>query len=207
MRILSSRAQQQAAITPRSLAAIALWLILLAALQGCSTLLPTSTDTTQVPWAEFDDARRAIERVTPQQSHRDELIEDGFDPYRNPAVTILSWPDLLQRFASAHAINGNELDQGLLSCLRAGHRCSGLSINVRKSRRQRLGNFWIDSLAFRREVLVTGWTFNALIVFVDNIVVYRSFGGQPRVEEVSITRNPLGPIQGWGESLGAALIR
>jgi len=78
---------------------------------------------------------------------------------------------------------------------------------VRRIQRHRRGNFWIDSLAFRREVVVTGWTFNAVIVFLDDLVVYRAFGGQPRLEEISATRNPLGPLQAWGDSVGGALLR
>ena len=176
-------------------------------LAACSTLLPVASDATRMPWANFDDARQAIEKLEPYQSHRDELLSDGFDPYKNPAVTILSWPDLLQRFANVHALKGNELDHGLQQCLLAGNRCSGLSINVRKIRRERVGNFWMDSLAFRREVSTSGWTFNALIVFVDDVVVYRAFGGQPTLEEYSGTRNPLGPIQGWGDAVGATMLR
>jgi hypothetical protein len=182
-------------------------LALAVTLAGCSTLLPVASDATRVPWERFDDARTAIERLEPYRSHRDELLSDGFDPYQNPSVTILSWPDLLQRFANVHALKGSELDHGLQQCLLAGNRCSGLSINVRKIRRERKGNFWLDSLAFRREVSVTGWTFNALIVFVDDVVVYRVFGGQPKLEEFSITRNPLGPIQGWGDAIGASMLR
>ena len=177
------------------------------ALSGCSSLLPRATDETRMGWVEFDDARRALEQIEPYQSRRDELLTDGFDPYRNPAVTILSWPDLVQRFANAEFVRSGIPDSGLRECMAAGRRCTGLSISVRRIRRERRGNFWADSLAFRREVLVTGWTFNALIVFIDDLVVYRAFGGQPKLEEISITRNPLGPIQGWGDALGGALLR
>jgi hypothetical protein len=48
---------------------------------------------------------------------------------------------------------------------------------------------------------VTGWRFNALILFVDDLVVYRSWGGQPAVNEVEVTSNPLGPLQDVGPSL------
>ncbi|MFM8556544.1 MAG: hypothetical protein ACKODG_10280 [Betaproteobacteria bacterium] len=54
---------------------------------------------------------------------------------------------------------------------------------------------------------MTGWTFNAPIVFLDDLAIYRAFGGQPKFEEISITRNPLGPIQVWGDSVGGLLIR
>ena len=174
---------------------------------ACSSLLPRSTDETRMRWVEFDDARQAVEQVEPYRSRRSDLLSDGFDPYQNPAVTILAWPDLLQRFANAEFIRSGIPDTGVRECLAAGRRCTGLSITVRRIRRERRGNFWADSLAFRREVLVTGWTFNALIVFIDDLVVYRAFGGQPKLEEISITRNPLGPIQGWGDVIGAGLLR
>lgn len=174
---------------------------------GCASLLPRSTDETRMTWREFDEARLAIEQITPYQTHRAELLSDGFDPYRNPAVTILSWPELLQKFATAEIVKTGILDSGLQECLAAGRRCTGLSISVRRIERQRRGNFWLDSLSFRREVLVTGWTFNALIVFLDDLVIYRAYGGQPKVEEVSVTRNPLGPIQAWGDSVGGLIRR
>jgi hypothetical protein len=176
-------------------------------LAGCGSLLPRASDETRIRWREFDEARRAIEQIEPFRTRRAELLSDGFDPYRNPAVTILSWPDLLQKFATAEIVKTGILDTGLRDCLAAGVRCSGLAISVRRIDRQRQGNFWLDSLTFRREVLITGWTFNALIVFLDDLVVYRAFGGQPKLEELSITRNPLGPLQGWGDSVGGIIFR
>jgi hypothetical protein len=182
-------------------------LLICLALPACGSLLPRSTDETRMAWQEFDQARQSIEQIIPYQTRRAELLSDGFDPYRNPAVTILSWPELLQKFATADMLKTGILDSGLQACLAAGRRCTGLSISVRRIARQRQGNFWLDSLSFRREVLVTGWTFNALIVFLDDLAIYRAFGGQPKIEEVSITRNPLGPIQAWGDSVGGLLIR
>jgi hypothetical protein len=182
-------------------------LLICLALPACGSLLPRSTDETRMAWQEFDQARQSIEQIIPYQTRRAELLSDGFDPYRNPAVTILSWPELLQKFATADVLKTGILDSGLQACLAAGRRCTGLSISVRRIARQRQGNFWLDSLSFRREVLVTGWTFNALIVFLDDLAIYRAFGGQPKIEEVSITRNPLGPIQAWGDSVGGLLIR
>ena len=182
-------------------------LLICLALPACGSLLPRSTDETRMAWQEFDQARQSIEQIIPYQTRRAELLSDGFDPYRNPAVTILSWPEVLQKFATADVLKTGILDSGLQACLAAGRRCTGLSISVRRIARQRQGNFWLDSLSFRREVLVTGWTFNALIVFLDDLAIYRAFGGQPKIEEVSITRNPLGPIQAWGDSVGGLLIR
>ena len=182
-------------------------LLVCLALSACGSLLPRSSDQTRMVWQEFDQARQSIEQIIPYVTRRAELLSDGFDPYRNPAVTILSWPELLQKFATAEMVKTGILDSGLQACLAAGRRCTGLSISVRRITRQRQGNFWLDSLSFRREVLTTGWTFNALIVFLDDLAIYRAFGGQPKIEELSITRNPLGPIQAWGDSVGGLLIR
>jgi hypothetical protein len=62
-----------------------------------------------------------------------------------------------------------------------------------------LGHLWLDSLNFRHEVDVSGWTFNALIILVDDQVVFMVFGGQPNMRERKVTRNPMGPLQSWGE--------
>ena len=54
--------------------------------------------------------------------------------------------------------------------------------------------------------LITGWTFNALILLVDDTAVYTVHGGQPKVHELELSRNPLGPLQGFGESYLPTLI-
>jgi hypothetical protein len=136
-----------------------------------------------------------------------ELLPDGFDPCRNPAVTILSSPESLQKFAAADALKTRIPDSGLQACLAAGRRCTGLSISVRRIASQRQGSCWLEWLSFRRKVLVTGWTFNALIVFLHDPAIYRAFGGQPKIEELAITHNPPGPIAAWGDSVGGLLLR
>lgn len=168
---------------------------------GCQALLPTGSDATQVEWRSFDEARSAVEAIEPFVTHKSTLIDNGFDPLRNPAVTILTYPEIVQRFAAGTALRPDEYEAGIRNCLAAGKSCSGYSILVRRIRRERVGNFWLDSFAFRREVNVTGWTFTALVLFVDDLAVYKTFGGQPNFHEQQITRNPLGPLQGWGEAL------
>jgi len=68
----------------------------------------------------------------------------------------------------------------------------------------RVGNFWqfwLDMLNFRRRTVTTGWSFNALIIFVDDLAVFALAGGQPNINTEQFTRNPLGPLQGIGEAL------
>ena len=179
---------------------------LLGLLSACQALLPEMNSKTQVPWETFEAARDAIERVKVNQTRREQLTADGLDPYTNPAVTLLTYPDIVQRFAVGSAVRPEELDRGIRECLAAGKRCAGYSIVARKSKRERVGNFWLDSLNFRQETDISGWTFNALIIIVDDIVVFTVFGGQPRIREHEVMRNPLGPLQGWGEKV-PSLIR
>lgn len=180
-------------------------LLAVAGLAGCKSLLPSADLATQQAWGNFEQARAAIERIVPKVTTRAELAAAGIDPLQNASVTILGLPDVMQRFTVGSAVEAQDLDAGIRECLAAGNDCTGYSIFVRRNERKRIGNFWLDSLNFRRETDITGWTFNALILFVGETVVYTVNGGQPRIHEKEVTRNPLGPLQSFGEAVGSAL--
>ena len=172
-----------------------------AALSACQSLLPAARDDTQVSWETFDEAREAIDRVEPFQTTRAELAAQGIDPTRNASITLLSYPDIVQRFAAGTAVLPEQLDPGIRACLVSAKRCTGYSIGVRRVKRDRIGNFGADTLSFRREVLTTGWSFNAIVLFVDDRAVFAVHSGQPNIRDTQVTRNPLGPLQGWGDYL------
>lgn len=178
-----------------------------AALTGCAQLLPSAQNVTPVQWGSFEEARRAIDRIVPHVTRRPELAAAGIDPFISPAITILTYSDIVQRFSGGAILKPEDLDPGVRQCLAASKACYGYAVNVRHLHRDRIGNFWLDSLNFKREVEITGWTFNALIVLVDDLVVYTLHGGQPKVHEFETVRNPLGPLQGWGDTVGPALMR
>jgi hypothetical protein len=164
-------------------------------LTACVTLLPSGHTATQESWPDYESARAAIERIVPRQSRRSDLAAAGIDPHKTPTITILNYSDIVQRFAVSGIVKREELDAGILECLQAGKACSGYAIQVRSLNRKRTGGFWMDIFNFRRETDVTGWSFNALILMVDDLVVYTLSGGQPRIHEQEVSRNPLGPIQ------------
>jgi hypothetical protein len=172
---------------------------------GCAGLLPRAEFATQETWRDYESAKAAIDRIVPGASRRQDLAEAGIEPHSNAAVTILNFSDVMQRFSAGAALTQEELDPGVRRCLTAGKACTGYSIVVRRTSRKRIGNFWLDSFNFYRETDVTGWSFNALILFVDDTVVYTLHGGQPRLHEREVTRNPLGPLQGWGNQVTPAL--
>lgn len=170
-------------------------------LAGCQSLLPKASDSTEVPWKTFEEAREAVEAIEPYRSSKSALISDGFNPYHNPSVTILSYPEIVQRFSAGNALRRDEYDQGIRSCLVAGKACSGYAIAVKRVKHDRIGNFWLDMLGFVRRTNTTGWSFNALILFVDDEVVYTTYSGQPKMDEMQVRRNPLGPLQSIGDAI------
>lgn len=169
------------------------------ALGGCTTLLPTSRTEVVSDWTSYNDAVVALAAITPYEATRHDVHRAGLDPHHNPTITVLHFADVLQKFAAATLIQTNDVDPGIRDCLRAGKQCNGYAISVKKLDRQRTGGFWSDSLNFERQTVTTGWSVEGLLVFVDDRLVYELLGGQPRINEYEVHRNPLGPLQGWGD--------
>ena len=171
------------------------------ALSGCTSLLPTSRTDVTSRWTSYDDAERAVATLQTFQASREDVHQQGLDPRLGPGITVLHFADVMQRFTAVVQGRPERVDPGVNACLQSGQRCSGYAISVKKLARQRVGNFWADSLDFRRETVTTGWSAEVLLVFVDDTLVYKLMGGQPTIREVELQRKPLGPLQGWGQQL------
>jgi hypothetical protein len=165
---------------------------------GCSTLLPTSRTEVVSDWSSYDQAMRSLAAFEPYRATRADVHRQGLDPGSNPAIIVLHFGDVLQRFSAAALIRPEDVDRGIRDCLHVGKQCNAYAISVKKVNRNRVGNFWVDSLNFRRETVTTGWHVDALLLFVDDLLVYQLVGGQPTINEYEQVRNPLGPLQGWG---------
>jgi|SRR5450755_1801551 len=177
-----------------------LWLaasIACAALIGCTTLLPTSKKEVMSEWSSYDDAVKSLSALEPYKTTRQEVHREGLEPRRNASITVLHFGDVLQRFSAAALIKPEDVDRGIRDCLHAGKQCNGYAISVKKLDSNRVGSFWLDSLNFKRETVITGWGIDALLVFVDDQLVYQLIGGQPMINEYEVVRNPLGPLQSW----------
>ncbi len=181
--------------TARALAPV----VISAALAGCAAMLPSSRTEVVSVWSSYDDAATCLANIHPYQATRADVHREGLDPRTNPTVTVLHFADVLQKFQAAALLAPQAVDNGIRDCVRAGKRCTGYVISVKKRSAHRAGNFWLDSLGFKRETRTTGWSVEALLVFVDELVVYQLIGGQPTVNEYEVRRNPLGPLQGWGD--------
>jgi len=181
---------------------VAYFFIVLAATfaAGCSSLLPKAESETEAPWKTFDDAKRTYDSIEPGHTTLDELKQLGFDPYINKNVTVLHFSDIVGKYAP-NAVRDEYLEPGIRECLQLQTKCSAYAIEHRQIHRNRVGNFFLDILNFRRRTEILGWRFAAVIVLVSDRVVYKSWSGVPAISEVEETTNPLGPIQDRGASL------
>lgn len=170
------------------------------ALAACASMLP-KTKTESPTFKTFDDARGAIDSLVPMQSTVTTLSDLGIDPIKLPNTLILTYADIIKRVVNGSVLQKEDLDPGIVRCLEARNACRGWELNVSAILKERTGNFWADFFNFSRRTETTGWRFNALILLVDDTVVYRTWGGQPVVNDQEVHSNPLGPLQDVGPSL------
>jgi hypothetical protein len=168
-------------------------------LSACAGLLPKSSNDAS-PFASFEEARLAIEGLTPMQSNIAALKAIGIDPSRHPNTTIMTHADVVRRFVPASVLQKQDLDPGIVACLEARDACRGLDVVASRVSRNRTGNFFTDFFNFRRQTDTSGWRFNAVVLLKNDLVVYRNWGGQPVLNETEIRTNPLGPLQDVGPS-------
>jgi hypothetical protein len=166
---------------------------------ACSSLLPKA-QTDSSAFATFDEARSKIESLVPEQSNIQTLMDMGIDPAKNSNITLLTHAAVVRRFVPASILSKDDLDPGVVACLEARDACRGLEIIASKIARNREGNFFLDFFAFKQRTETTGWRFNAVVLLLNDVVVYRSWGGQPVVNESDVRTSPLGPLQNMGPS-------
>jgi hypothetical protein len=69
-------------------------------LSGCSTtsLLPHQKEITVTLWSTFDETAEAFDKITPNQTRRNDLQELGFTPQVTSNIKILNYLDIMKRF-------------------------------------------------------------------------------------------------------------
>jgi hypothetical protein len=177
-----------------------------AGLAACAHLLPDQAADTRPPFESFASAREALERIAPFKTRVAELGALGFDVQGQRNVTVIAYPDLVARLAPNSSIPIADLDAGIRECILARDACRAYGFRFWAERRERRGGFLADFFNFERTTAISGWRLDALIVVRDDIVLFRSFGGEPDNVRIEHQRNPLGPLQSAGdEVLGAAM--
>lgn len=184
---------------PRRITRLAIGLSVLF-LAGCGSLLPRGESVVESPWHSFAEAQQTFDSIIPYKTTVEDLRKLKLDPLQNPNITLLNYSDVLRRFIPSPATNIQDLDSGVRDCINAKSACKGYEVDQKTVTRRRYGNFWADFLNFKRKVNIVGWRFRGVILIEGDLVVYKLTGGQPAIHELEETKNPLGPLQGIGES-------
>ncbi|TAL02320.1 MAG: hypothetical protein EPO03_12560, partial [Porticoccaceae bacterium] len=79
------------------------------ALAGCQALLPRASSELRDTWGSFDEALEAVNHIIPYETRRAQLAVQGLEPGTNPAITLLSFADVSQRFSLGATVTANEL--------------------------------------------------------------------------------------------------
>jgi hypothetical protein len=67
-------------------------------------------------------------------------------------------------------------------------------LDHRQIHRDRVGNFFLDIVNFKRRTASSGWRFGAVVLVVEDHVVHKSWSGVPAISEVEENLNPLGSL-------------
>jgi hypothetical protein len=123
------------------------------------------------------------------------LQELHFDPSQTPNIQIMTYPEIIQLFMPNSSFDLREMDPGLRLCVAESANCQAFQLNLHRLESERHGNVFLDLFRFKRQTHQTGWRFTSLVVLVEDQVVYKLWGGVPRVDEHLYQKNPLGPLQ------------
>lgn len=173
---------------------------------GCGvSLLPSSEDVVRSPWNSFEEAQLAFDKVVVYETEMDGLKRLGFDPFTTANMKILTYLDIMARFMPNPAIRKEDLDVGIRQCIDAQSGCQAYEMTVQVHNSDRRGNVFLDLFSFKRKTYRSGWQFQALFVINKGFVVYKLWGGLPNINETSLQKKPLGPLQDSGDAVvGAA---
>ncbi len=180
--------------------------VLILLLSSCGSSLPKGEMRTKSPWETFDEAKSAYDSIILNTTTTTDLKALGYDPYNTPNVRILSYLDILQKFNPNNSVKSEDLPPTVKACLDSREACLAYEASPNFSSSERVGNVVLDLLKFKRERVVTGWSFNALIVIDHGIVVYKIWNGQPMIDQKTLRKNPLGPLQNSVGSMGEGAV-
>ncbi|MEB5350248.1 hypothetical protein RXS63_16430 [Pseudomonas aeruginosa] len=165
---------------------------------SCGSLLPSERAEVQSPFVDHLDAELRYSQAQPGSTTRSQLFGLGFDPLTQGNGRMLSFIDVRLMFIQPN-IPIDYLPGGLVQCLEAKDRCIGYAFDFSKTDTQRVGSFWADVFNFRKKRELQGWSFKAVFVFVNDVLVHKVSNGEPNIHRLEDKKNPLGPLQGAGE--------
>jgi len=172
---------------------------------GCSHLLPGLKREVSNSWPDFAGVKLSFDEVVPYQTTMEAVRKLGFDPFVTPNMQILNQAQVVDAALPSPLQERSSIPRGIVDCMDAGSRCMGYALEPSRIQVQRVGCLLLDLLNFRRDTVTTGWKFAALIVVIDDQVVYTQWSGQPQIQTTVHSINPLGPLQHIEAAMGSGL--
>lgn len=167
---------------------------------GCSTM-PSGSHVVTSPWKSYDDVKLAFDSIELNKTTQEDLVTLCFDPLTQPNIAIISHLAVMQRFLVNPSIKKEDLDEGLQRCINAQTACKAYLVDINNTSYERYGNFIADLLTFSRRTRQVGWKFDAILVLVNDVVVYKLSEGTPNVNIDDLAVKPFGPAQNIGEAM------
>jgi len=160
-----------------------------------SSLLPSMEKENVSNWDSYDAVIKSFKQIKSLQTTKSQLHTFGFDPFENKNIKLLNYLDIMNKFLVSPSIHLDDLDPKVSSCLKEHTKCYGYEINREHIYEKRYGNVLADLFNFRKKTRTTGWRFNAIVIFHNNLVVYKIANGDPNINLKEEKKNPLGPFQ------------
>lgn len=166
-------------------------------LSGCKTLLPSAQEGATIPWSSYGQMEEVISKITPNKTTTKDLKRLGIDFKKTPNLKTLTYLDVMERFKlDSTLFNSIKLPPGIEEALNTHEKCKAYELVISQTNKKRVGSFWKDMLSFKQVTHSTGWSFSALIILVDDTVVYVLHSGSPVLDKIESKSQPLGPFQG-----------
>ncbi len=165
---------------------------------GCantSRILQPSEDRVSVSdWKSYQEAEAAFNKIKPYETTLTDLKKLNFDPQaRN--ITILDSMAIRNLLLSNNpSIRLEDLPEGARDCVKNLDECQGFKFKYESIYTKGKGNVFLRLFKFKKEDITKGWQFEATIFLRKNVVVYVTWQGTPKIDQIAVQRNPLGPL-------------
>jgi hypothetical protein len=169
------------------------------ALAGCAAVLPTTDVKNPSKWATYDDAKKAFDMTVLNVTTDKDLAFLGFTPEGTPNVQIINYVDVVKSFGSS--VKLGDMPVGVQKCFEARDNCRAYLVRVTNTKAKREGNLALDLFGFKKYTHTSGWQFEATLVLVNNVLVYKLWNGTPEIESYENQKTPLGPLQNLGGAI------
>jgi hypothetical protein len=176
--------------------------LLLIFVSGCR-VLPVTDYKTKSKWGNYIDISNSYDSIVADETDIKELQKIGFHPSSTSNIKIINYLDVANMFAANDNI---VIDKQIIKCINAGNRCFGYDLQLEKINRDRYGNVFLDIFGFRKNTKETGWNFRAVILMLDNVVIYKLRSSQPNILKLEEKKIPLGPLQNSEDVLKTIIV-